>query len=95
MSKAWAGGSTRAYRQIRERVLLRNAVENAGRCTLGHLGCTGVATQAHHLDGKANGDDERRMVATCSHCNQVEGDPTKRGDPACWPATKWGDRNSV
>lgn len=53
-SRNWPGGSTRSYRAIRAFVLRRDG----GQCRLRHPGCTGVATQAHHLDDRAtHGDD--------------------------------------
>src|SRR5690606_16423883 len=49
MSKAWRGGSTRAWRKLRAQVLLNNRVTNAGRCQLALPGiCTGE-TDGHTL----------------------------------------------
>lgn len=84
MSKAWAGGSTRAWRRVRAFVLGRDGQ----RCQVGPQRrargerdvCTVVATQGHHLDGKAAGDDPNRVVASCGPCNLAEGDVTAR-DP--------------
>jgi len=53
VSKAWAKGSTRAWRRIRATVLAR---ENY-RCQLRLPGCTVMGDTAHHTIGKANGDD--------------------------------------
>jgi len=84
MSDAWRGGSTRRYRKIRAMVLVRDG----GRCRLGPIRaergdrdvCTYIGNQAHHLDGKAAGDDPSRMIASCGPCNIAEGDPTERHD---------------
>lgn len=51
------------------------------RCQVKHLACTTLATHAHHLDGKAAGDDPNRIVASCMSCNLTEGDPVKGRDP--------------
>lgn len=76
MSKAWAKGSTRAWRAIRSTVLGVNLLENGGRCTLRLQGCTGRATQAHHTRDRALvGDDPRYLVATCASCNRKAGRP--------------------
>lgn len=90
MSEAWKGGSTRRHRKARALVLANNQVNNGGRCTLGIEGvCTGIATEAHHLLGKARtGDDPAYMVAACGECNRHVGDPNKH-DPQPQPRTKW------
>lgn len=88
----WEGGSTRAWRKIRAAVLKRDGYI----CQLrlepdkkAHFdGCTHKATHAHHLDGKAMGDDPNRIVAACAACNQRIGDPT-RLDPEHEPHTRW------
>ena len=68
-SKAWtAAGSTRAWRKTRELVLQRDG----HRCQLRHPGCTGHATEVHHLDGKAAGDSPDRCIAACHRCHAVE-----------------------
>lgn len=82
MSRNWAGGSTPRWRRVRAEVLALNAVRNAGRCTLQLEGCTGTATQAHHVLGRSvSGDDPRYIVAACARCNQRTGDPTRLPDP--------------
>jgi hypothetical protein len=44
----------------------------------------------HHLKGKAKGDDERHLVASCRRCNLLIGDPTKGArNPAPKPMTRW------
>lgn len=78
MSNAWAGGSTTRYRRMRAWCLAENQRTNGGRCTLALPGvCTGVATQAHHPNGKANGDDPRLLMAVCGECNRRVGDPNR------------------
>lgn len=88
MSKAWAGGSTRAWRKQRSDVLFRDG----GLCQLQLEGCEVYATTAHHkrgieVSGKvvANLDD---LEAACGNCNQAVGDPT-RTDPEPEPNTDW------
>lgn len=73
MSEAWRGGSTRQWRKVRAFVLSRDRYS----CQARLAGCTGRATEAHHLDGKAAGDDPARIIATCRHCNLKIGDPTR------------------
>ncbi|TDP97656.1 hypothetical protein EV186_103620 [Labedaea rhizosphaerae] len=96
MSKAWDKGSTRAYRKARQLVLDRDG----HRCRAHADGwcarqgarphqCEGTATQAHHTQGKASGDDPAYMVAACPSCNNAIGDPTKAPDPAPQPRTRW------
>lgn len=84
MSKGWAGGSTTAWRRTRRAVLRRDGY----RCQLKLDGCTTNANHVHHLDGKALGDDPRRLVAACEHCNLKTGDPTKQ-DPQPRPRRQW------
>lgn len=79
MSRAWAGGSTRAWRRVRGRVLDRDG----HRCRLRLGSCTTIATCVHHVHGRAvTGDDERYLVAACAPCNAEVGDPAAHGDPA-------------
>lgn len=87
MSEAWKGGSTRAWRKTRARVLLRDGY----RCRLQLHGCTGQATHAHHTLGlKATGlHDLRFLVAACEYCNLATGDPTRNADPQPKPRTRW------
>lgn len=86
MSGAWGKGSTRRWRGIRARVLKRDG----GRCQLHLNGCTTIATEVHHLDGKALGDSEDRLVASCMHCNRTTGDPNRSNrDPEHVPRTAW------
>jgi 5-methylcytosine-specific restriction endonuclease McrA len=74
MSRSWQKGSTRAWRRIRARVLARDQYQ----CQLRLQGCTGAATQAHHVLGRAvTGDDMAHLVAACAQCNRKVGDPTK------------------
>lgn len=96
MSNAWRKGSTRAWRRTRALVLARDG----HRCQLALPGtwrtrdgqvrrCLGVATQAHHLDGKAYGDDLGRIVAACKPCNLKVGNPLTAPDPPPRPRTRW------
>jgi len=56
------------------------------RCQLKLDGCTTLASHAHHLGGKEQGDDPRHIVAACEHCNLTLGDPTRSDpDPNPWP----------
>jgi hypothetical protein len=102
MSRAWRGGSTRAYRRTREIVLLENALEHGGACQIALPGqwdarngevrcCTGVADCVHHPYGKAAGDDRRELVPACTPCNLKIGDPTRKRsyDPPGRSATRW------
>lgn len=83
MSKAWAGGSTRAWRTVRAYVLANNKATNGGRCRLALPGlCEGQADQVHHTEGKRAGDNPRQLVAACGPCNKHVGDPTAH-DPRC------------
>jgi len=84
MSRGWAGGSTRAWRRTRARVLDRDGYA----CRLRLDGCTGRASHVHHTLGKEHGDDEAQLVAACAHCNLKTGDP-ERHDPAPKPRTSW------
>lgn len=85
-SRGWVGGSTRAWRKTRLLVLERDGylcqLRLPGEWTVVVDGetqtrrCTELATQVHHLDGKAAGDDPDRCVAACRNCNLKVGDPT-------------------
>ena len=95
MSRGWAGGSTRQWRKIRAYVLARDGhvcrTHAEGHCAGAppHT-CLGVATQAHHLDGKQHGDDPARLRAACQPCNRAIGDPaTRLLDPKPRPVTTW------
>lgn len=68
MSKAWNTGSTQAWRRTTKQVLERDQ----HRCQLRHEHCTGTATEVHHLDGKANGNNPDRCIATCHRCHATE-----------------------
>lgn len=89
MSKAWKGGSTRAWREKRARVLARDGY----RCRVQVAGvCVGfsVPMHVHHLDGKRNGDNESRLVASCMPCNLHIGQPKRAmADPPCKAVTQW------
>ena len=82
---AWDGGSTRAWRKVRARVLARDSY----LCQLRLDVCTTTATCVHHTQGRAaTGDNPRYLVASCRECNAQVGDPT-RHDPAPKQVTKW------
>ncbi len=92
-SEAWPGGSTRAWRKIREQVLERDRRV----CRLRLPGCTYVATAVHHTVGRqVSGDDPRYLVAACQPCNTKIGDPQnprsstgRRREPPARPTTQW------
>ncbi|HEY0638701.1 MAG TPA: hypothetical protein VGD67_13710 [Pseudonocardiaceae bacterium] len=86
MSRAWASGSTRAWRRTRAQVLTRDG----HRCQIRHPDiCRTRANCVHHLDGRAvSGDNPDRLVAACTPCNAREGDPTCH-DPAPTTRTPW------
>lgn len=90
MSKAWAKGSTAAWRRLRARILFDNQLENQGRCTVQIEGvCTGQANTVHHTLGRGvTGDDPRYLVACCKECNGRIGEP-KRTSPPHRPITEW------
>lgn len=88
MSDGWAGGSTRAWRILREAVLVRDK----GVCQLKIVGvCVhrSVPMHAHHKLGKAHGDDPRYLVAACAPCNLHVGNPMRTVDPPAVPVTRW------
>jgi 5-methylcytosine-specific restriction endonuclease McrA len=87
MSGAWGKGSTRAWRNLRLKILRRDGY----RCQLRIPDtCTTIADCVHHLDGKAAGDDPDRLVASCTPCNLHTGDPAGRGhDPEHVSRTAW------
>lgn len=85
MSRSWQKGSTRAWRRTRALVLARDG----HRCQLRLQGCTGQATQAHHVLGRSvTGDDMAHIVAACAHCNRKVGDPT-RANPGPRRVSRW------
>lgn len=90
-SKNWKQGSTRAWRNIRQQILVNNQINNKGRCELQIPGtCTGPATEVHHTYGRAmTGDDPRYLQAVCKACNLRIGDPTQGPDPVSNPKTHW------
>lgn len=94
VSKGWAEGSTRAWREIRARVLLRDGY-------LCQLKITGVCTtyapyhggHVHHLHGKIKcvgcaADRADHLVASCRACNLHVGEPAA-GDPPNRGVTRW------
>lgn len=84
MSKAWAGGSTRAWRKLRAEVLFRDG----GLCQLMLEGCEVYADQVHHRKGKGISENPADLEAACGTCNNTAGDPTK-ADPEPEPNTQW------
>lgn len=89
MSQWWQGGSTRAWRKIRARVLHRDGYQ----CQLRLAGCTRTAPlrggHVHHTHGKKYGDDPRFLVAACRNCNLKLGNPDRTTDPPNRTVTKW------
>lgn len=88
MSNSWAGGSTRAWRKYRARILNRDN----HTCQLQLDGCKGRATEAHHLDGRRAGlmpTNTNRVIAACQPCNNRVGDPTTTTPPPNPPTTRW------
>lgn len=73
MSKAWAGGSTTAWRKTRLIVLARDGytcqIRTEGRCTV-------AATHVDHIISKAKGgtDELTNLQAACRPCNLHKGD---------------------
>ncbi len=76
MSKAWEGGSTRAWRKLRLEILARDNWKCRIRIP---EKCTGEATQVHHTLGrKVTGDDPAHLESACAPCNRAVGEPGKR-----------------
>lgn len=66
----WGEGSTRATRRTRDYVLNRDQHQ----CQLRYDGCTGKATEAHHIHGlqgrrRRDATDPTEMVAACPACH--------------------------
>jgi hypothetical protein len=91
MSKAWAAGSTTAWRKTRAEVLKNNLINNQGRCRLLLPEvCTGRATQVHHTLGRAvTGDDPRYLMAVCAQCNVKVGNPATHKDTPSTVQSHW------
>lgn len=81
-------------------MLRANAAQNRGRCML-DVGvecakhgkpckgiCTGTATEVHHARGKAYGDVEQYLQATCKPCNLHVGKPGA-ATPDETPVSRW------
>jgi hypothetical protein len=78
MSRSWEGGSTRAWRALRANILAANRMNNRGRCCLAIQSvCTEVATEVHHMRGKAYGDRAEDLLPSCKACNLHVGQPGK------------------
>lgn len=101
VSRSWPGGSTRAWRALREAVLTRDQgvcrAHVDGWCARrpGVHACEGRALlaggHAHHTLGRAvTGDDPAFIVAACEPCNLHIGDPSTLVDPRNVPVTRWG-----
>ena len=90
MSKAWAKGSTAAWRKLRAAILRTNEVENQGRCQVALPEvCTGQADTVHHTLGRAvTGDDPRYLIACCRACNLAIGEP-KNDSPQHKRISRW------
>lgn len=97
MSRAWAGGSTTAWRKTRAMVLARDGyrckVDVGTMCPKHHHPCPGVctrrATVVHHTKGRAvTGDDPQFLAAACAPCNGHIGEPKQtnqaRPTPIGW-----------
>ncbi|PSL02876.1 hypothetical protein CLV30_109184 [Haloactinopolyspora alba] len=82
MSKAWAKGSTPAWRRLRQYVLTRDAWV----CQLCELSIDPMlrhpdpmSAQVHHtLEREVAGDDPRYLQAAHRECNLKAGQPGKR-----------------
>lgn len=86
VSRAWAKGSTRAWRRTRARILIRDRYQ----CRLRIPGvCTSKANCVHHTLGKGVSEDPAHLVASCTPCNLHIGQPSKATDPAPQPRTRW------
>lgn len=96
VSRAWAKGSTTAWRRLRAQVLQRDEYQ----CQLRLDECVGLErwsltgkgqAHAHHIKGRAiTGDDPRWIVCACGPCNLAVGDPkAQRHDPAPTPHSSW------
>lgn len=72
MSKAWEGGSTRAWRVTRARILERD--DNTCQIRIPGV-CTQVGDQVHHLIGKGVSDADADLQAACLPCNVRVGKP--------------------
>jgi 5-methylcytosine-specific restriction endonuclease McrA len=91
-SKAWARGSTRAWRRLRLAVLNRDG----WTCQL----CSEridptlrpphpMSSAVHHTVGRrTSGDDPRYLVAAHRQCNEQAGSP-ERNDPRPVSSTRW------
>jgi len=68
MSKAWSKGSTRSWRELRQRVLARDG----WTCAY----CGREANQVDHITPKSAGgsDDMDNLTAACSACNLAKSD---------------------
>lgn len=89
MSQAWQGGSTRAWRKTRARVLQRDG--HTCQLRLPRV-CIGTAEHVHHTHGRAiTGDNDAYLVAACAPCNLKIGDPTRPAiaDPRPRTYTPW------
>lgn len=81
------GGSTTAWRVIREYILVRDR----RRCQIGAPGCIGVATHADHIVPRELGgsDHETNLRAACEPCNLGRPRPDVREEPAPRKISRW------
>lgn len=73
MSRAWRGGSTRAWRRVRPYVLARDGA--TCRKPKGDGICGAPATTAGHIIPRCDGgtDDPANLRAECAACNYAGG----------------------
>lgn len=83
MSKAWVAQPINAkWRRTRRAVLARANYQ----CEIQGPHCTGVATQADHILGRAVSDDPADCRAACVQCNSRY---VPASDPDPRPRTDW------
>ena len=93
-NSGWTNGSTRAYRKARAYVLERDrwTCQLCGQAISRNLKFPNPkSATAHHLKGKAHGDNPNDMIAAHLDCNQGAGAPALRAtpDPEPTPTTRW------
>jgi len=103
VSRAWAGGSTRAWRRLRLAIIARDGYRcrahadgwcersgaRAHTCRMRVQLHGPNAGEPHHTLGKAvTGDDPAHIVTACRPCNQAIGEP-RQPDARPAPRTVW------